>query len=255
MRIPAAAVLVMLAAAPGFAMQKGDAQRDKDRQVALDHYQKGRDAMAGERLEDAVAEFKAATSIDPLFSLAYFREGQAHMALKEYAQAEQAFVACRQSYENLAGLQLTNTEEAERRRDEEIQELENEIQQIASGQAKTSASANLSQQLQQRVSELRRNRRKGGNEAAAIPAELNVSLGSAYFRQGKMDLAEKEWRTAAGTNPKLGEAHNNLAALYLITQKLDEAEKEVDLAEKAGFHVNPRLKDDIKTARKSSSAK
>jgi hypothetical protein len=58
MRIPAAAVLVMLAAAPGFAMQKGDAQRDKDRQVALDHYQKGRDAMAGERLEDAVAEFK-----------------------------------------------------------------------------------------------------------------------------------------------------------------------------------------------------
>jgi tetratricopeptide (TPR) repeat protein len=177
------------------------------------------------------------------------------MALKEYAQAEQAFVACRQSYENLAGLQLTNTEEAERRRDEEIQELENEIQQIASGQAKTSASANLSQQLQQRVSELRRNRRKGGNEAAAIPAELNVSLGSAYFRQGKMDLAEKEWRTAAGTNPKLGEAHNNLAALYLITQKLDEAEKEVDLAEKAGFHVNPRLKDDIKTARKSSSVK
>ena len=170
MRIPAAAVLMMLAAAPGFAMQKSDAQRDKDRQVALDHYQKGRDAMAGERLEDAVAEFKAATSIDPLFSLAYFREGQAHMALKEYAQAEQAFVACRQSYENLAGLQLTNTEEAERRRDEEIQELENEIQQIASGQAKTSASANLSQQLQQRVAELRRNRRKGGNEAAAIPA-------------------------------------------------------------------------------------
>jgi Flp pilus assembly protein TadD len=47
-----------------------------------------------------------------------------------------------------------------------------------------------------------------------------------------MDLAEKEWRTAAVANPKLGEAHNNLAALYLITQKLDDAEKEVDLAEK-----------------------
>ena len=57
------------------------------------------------------------------------------------------------------------------------------------------------------------------------------------------------------TNPKLGEAHNNLAALYLMTQKIEEAEKELDLAEKAGYHVNPRLKDDIKNARKSTSAK
>jgi tetratricopeptide (TPR) repeat protein len=251
MRIPLAVALVLLAAANGLAMQKSDAQRDNDRRLALDHYEKGRDAMASERLEDAVAEFKAATGLDPLFSLAYFREGQAHMALKEYAQAEQAFVACRQSYENLAGLQLTNSEEVERRRADEIEQLQNELSMIQSGQNKN-PNPSRPQQIQARIAELERNRRKGGHEAAAIPAELNVSLGSAYFRQGKMDLAEKEWRTAAGANPKLGEAHNNLAALYLITQKLDEAEKEVQLAEKAGYHVNPRLKDDIKSARKSS---
>jgi tetratricopeptide (TPR) repeat protein len=253
MRIPAAAVLAVLAAASGFAMQKSEAHRDQDLRVAHDHYEKGREAMASERFEDAVAEFKAATGLDPLFSLAYFREGQAHMALKEYAQAERAFVACRQSYENLAGLQLTNNEEAERRREEEIQQLENEIQQLQSGQAKTTAAANLMQQLQQRVSELQRNRRKGGHEAAAVPAELNVSLGSAYFRQGKMDLAEKEWKTATAANPKLGEAHNNLAALYLMTSKLDDAQRELELAEKAGYHVHPRLKEDIKTARKSAN--
>jgi Flp pilus assembly protein TadD len=176
------------------------------------------------------------------------------MALKEYAQAEQSFILCRQAHENLSGLQLSNREEVERRREEEIQELENEIQQLQSGQAKTTAASNLTQQLQQRVSELQRNRRKGNQDVLAVPPELSVSLGSAYFRQGKMDLAEKEWKTATVANPNLGEAHNNLAALYLITQKLDDAERELKLAEKAGYHVHPRLKDDIKNARKSSSA-
>jgi len=255
MRLPLAAVIVLLGAATGFAMQKSEAQRDQDRRVALEHYDKGRDAMASERFEDAVAEFKAATGLDPLFSLAYFREGQAHMALKEYAQAELAFVSCRKSYENLAGLQLSNNEEFERRREDEIQELENEQRLIETGQLSGSRSASKRNvQMAGRISELRHTRRKSGTEAPAVPAELSVSLGSAYFRQGKMDLAEKEWKTAAIANPKLGEAHNNLAVLYLMSAKLDDARRELELAEKAGYAVHPRLKDDIEKARKSRTS-
>lgn len=252
MRFPVAVAFVLLAAASSFATTGTLAEKERRRQ-AVDHYEKGRDLMSGERFEEAVSEFKAAIEFDPLMTLAYFRKGQAHMALKEYAQAEQAFVGCRQAYENLAGLQLSNREEAERRREEQIQQLENEIRLTQTGQLKGPGGsiASRSAQLEQQIAELKRNRRKGGQEAPAIPAELSVSLGSAYFRQGKMDLAEKEWKTAAVANPKLGEAHNNLAALYLITQKFDDAEKELELAEKAGYHVNPRLKDDIKSARKA----
>ena len=253
MRLPLAAVLVLLTAAGSFATQIETQEEKENRRQALEHYDKGRAAMSSERLEEAVAEFKAAIQLDPLFTLAYFRKGQAHMILKEYAQAEQAFIGCRQAHENLAGLQLSNHEAFERRREEEIHQLENEIQQIQSGQAKTPAVSSLTQQLQQRISELQRNRRKGASETPTVPAELSVSLGSAYFRQGKMDLAEQEWKTAAVTNPKLGEAHNNLAALYLMTSKPADAEKELQLAEKAGYHVNPRLKEDIEKAKKSSS--
>ena len=254
MRLPLAAAFILLAAVSSFAEPpKSGVQQEQDRRQAVEHYDRGRDAMSSEHFEEAVTEFQAALKLDPLMTLAYFRLGQAHMALKEYAQAEQAFVACKQAYENLAGLQLSNREEVERRREEEIQELQNEIQQIQSGAAKTSAANNLTQQLEQRVAELQRNRRKSGGDVLAVPAELSVSLGSAYFRQGKMDLAETEWKTAAIANPKLGEAHNNLAALYLITSKLDDAQREVELAEKAGYHVHPRLKEDIKTARKSAN--
>ncbi len=256
MRFPAAAAFVLFAAATSFAQHKGTdgLQQEKDHKLALEHYEKGRDAMTSERFQEAVEEFKAAIQIDPLLTLAHYRKGQAHMALKEYAQAEHAFIACRDAHATLAGMQLSNREEVERRRADEVDQLNNELAMIQQGTNKNT-NPNRPNQIQQRIAELERSRRKGGSEAPAPPAEIAVSLGSAYFRQGKMDLAEKEWRAAAIANPKLGEAHNNLAALYLMSQKLDDAQKELELAEKAGYHVNPRLKDDIKNARNSSSPK
>ena len=252
MHLPLSAAFVLLTAAGPAAPITSEQQRLQ----AVEHYEKGRDLMSSERFEEAVAEFKAAIQLDPLFTLAYYRKGQAHMTLKEYAQAEQAFIGCRQAHENLAGLQLSNSEEAERRREDEIEQLENEQRLMESGQLKGTRSASKrNTEMRGRISELQRNRRKGVQEAPAVPAELFVSLGSAYFRQGKMDLAEREWKTAAIANPKLGEAHNNLAALYLMSAKPVEAEKELRLAEKAGYAVHPRLKDDIEKARKSSSAK
>jgi Flp pilus assembly protein TadD len=107
-------------------------------------------------------------------------------------------------------------------------------------------------QVQQQIDALQHSRRKGGVDASPVPAEVSVSLGSAYFRQGKLAEAEKQWKTAAEVNPKLGEAHNNLAAYYLMANEPAQAEKELKLAEKAGYPVHPRLKDDIKKAMKAA---
>jgi tetratricopeptide (TPR) repeat protein len=250
MRLPVAVAMVALAALPTFA-QKSTPEEEQRQRQALDRYQKGQAAMASERLEEAVQDFKAAIQLDPLLTLAHYRLGQAHMSLREYAQAEKDFLGCREAYEKIAGLQFTNTEELERRRAQEIEQLQNQLSLLSTGQLKSS-NPSLPLQLQQRIDELQRNRRKGGTDTVSVPAELHVSLGSAYFRQGKLPEAEKQWKAAAAANPKLGEAHNNLAALYLMTSQLDEAEKEVKLAEKAGYPVHPRLKDDIKKARKST---
>jgi Flp pilus assembly protein TadD len=73
-----------------------------------------------------------------------------------------------------------------------------------------------------------------------------LSLGSAHFRNGEPDAAEAEWKAAIEVNPKLGEAHNNLAVIYMTTGRLKEAEAEVKAAEKTGFRVNPQFKDDLK---------
>ena len=46
----------------------------------------------------------------------------------------------------------------------------------------------------------------------------------------------------------MGEAHNNLAVVLFVTQRLHEAENEVQLAKKAGFKVNPMFEEDLKNA-------
>jgi Flp pilus assembly protein TadD len=74
-----------------------------------------------------------------------------------------------------------------------------------------------------------------------VPGEVFLALGSSYYRQNKLDDAEREWKTAITASPRLGEAHNNLAVLYMMGGKKAGAETSVKLAEKAGFKVKPQL--------------
>src|SRR5437899_2399570 len=167
MRLYVAVAMLVLAAGPGSA-QKSEREEEQRHRQALDHYRKGQDAMASERLEQAVPEFKAAIQLDPLLTLAHYRLGQAHMALKDYAQAERDFIGCRDAYEKIAGLQFTNREQVERRRDEEIDQLQNYLGLLQSGQIKKS-NPSVPIQVQQHIDELQRNRRKGAADTTSIP--------------------------------------------------------------------------------------
>jgi len=99
-------------------------------------------------------------------------------------------------------------------------------------------------QLELRIADLERTRQRGPS-AVEPPAELSLALGSAYFRSGDLIAAEREWKQALAVNGRLGEAHNNLAALYAMTGRKAEAQQSVKNAERAGFRVNPNLKTDI----------
>ena len=77
-----------------------------------------------------------------------------------------------------------------------------------------------------------------------------MALGSAYFRLNQLADAEREYKAAIDTNPAFGEAHSNLAVVYYVTGRIAEADAALKAAEKAGFRVNPKLKDDIAAANK-----
>ena len=85
------------------------------------------------------------------------------------------------------------------------------------------------------------------------PPWVSLALGSAFFRAEKFGDAEREYKAAIAADSKSGEAYNNLAVVYLQTGRYDEAEKSVKSAEKAGFRVNPMLKEDIAAKKKAGS--
>jgi Flp pilus assembly protein TadD len=72
-----------------------------------------------------------------------------------------------------------------------------------------------------------------------------MSLGAAYFRNNQFADAEREYKIAIEANSESGETHNNLAVLYLLTDRADLAQSEIKLAEQTGYKVNPGLKDDV----------
>jgi tetratricopeptide (TPR) repeat protein len=240
MRIHAVLATFLVAAlawpAHGGAQQIADEQ---SRRQAMDLYRAGQGYMAAERFGAAVESFTAAVSKDPLLAVAHYQLGQAHMALKQYENAIQAYQGSVEALKALHSLEQTNRFEVDKQRQETIRELRTELN--GSGMKIDPLKRTV---LEQRVKELEMERTASG-QPFQVPGFVLLAMGSAHFRNGDRDAAVSEWQSAVAANSKLGEAHNNLAVVYMLTGKKVEAENAVKAAEKAGFRVNPQLKADI----------
>jgi tetratricopeptide (TPR) repeat protein len=201
--------------------------------------------MRAEQFAKAADEFQVAIKFDPLLTIAHYELGQSYMALRQYQDAIRAYLGCRSAFQSIAGLVNHNDVLADGRRDDEIRELKDSIREIQSGQIKIATGRDaMIARLEHRISDLERTKQRG-QSAFETPAEVSLALGSAYFRTGDLVSAEREWKAAIAVNNKLGEAHNNLAALYAMTGRREQAQESVKQAERSGYQVNPRLKSDI----------
>jgi tetratricopeptide (TPR) repeat protein len=246
-----AAVFAFLASPARLAAQQlADAQ---SRREALAHFRAGQEFFTAEKFDRAAEEFMNAVKKDPLFTLAHYQAGQSYMNLKRYASAVQAFQRCIESTRELYALSQTNRFAVERRRDDEIREMR---EAVLAMRAMASRDPRGGYELRAEAAEQHlhdlESRRTSLDGAYRPPAEALLALGSAHFRSGDAEAAEAEWRAAIEVNPRLGEAHNNLAVIYLQTGRYAQADAEIKAAEKAGFRVNPQLKEDLKQARAKS---
>ena len=237
-RVIVAAVLASVVMVPQL-----DAQRLADprsRREALALYRAGQQFFSAEKFERAAEEFTKATVKDPLFALAHYQAGQSYMNLKRYASAIKAFQQTIEATRALYGIAQTDRFAVEKQRDDEIREMRetvNALQQSGHPLLATRAEQHLTDLEKQRTSL---------TSGYRPPAEVLLSLGSAHFRNGDRDAATTHWKAAVEVNPRLGEAHNNLAVVYMQTGRFADAQAELKAAEKAGFRVNPQLKEDVK---------
>ena len=219
---------------------------------ANQHYKSGWDAMRKEAWDDAAREFQAAIDSDDKFALAFYALGRAEMGRRNFSKAITAYVACKDLYVRVGGERFSNQMDYKRRLEDRILEYQTALQQAqgaslgkGSSQSQQLYVTELRTQLQQL--QLAKDRTDSNVTIdATVPYFVPMALGAAYFRAGQFTDAEREYNAAIQANPASGETHNNLAVLYLMTGRIDLAEKAVARAEDTGFKVNPGLKDDIR---------
>jgi tetratricopeptide (TPR) repeat protein len=226
---------------------------ERDQHAASQHFKRGMESLLGEKYDVAETEFKAAVAIDPLYDAAFYGLGQVYMATKRYPDALKAYLASREAFKSATAGETLASAASDRRLRDQIDALKdnerNMTRLMAGGQSPNAQQAidQVRDQIQQLES---RKSRRAGATPPPVPAGLSMAIGSAYFRLNDLPNAEKEYKAALEVNPSFGEAHSNLAVVYLVTGRATEAEAEVKAAEKAGFRVNPKLKEDIAARKK-----
>jgi tetratricopeptide (TPR) repeat protein len=210
--------------------------------------------LADEQWAEAARRFEEAIDLDEQYALAFYGLGRARMGQKQYAAAVGALNQCAALYQQQAasttGLRMT----AAQAKREQILELREAQRSLSSGPQSTARQAEV-----ERIAHMIQDIEASLNEDMSgmivrVPAFVSLSLGSAHFRRGAMSDAEREYRNAIKANPRMGEAHNNLAVVLLLTGRPLEAEKSVKDAEKHGFRVPSAVKDDIKRAKASAQS-
>ena len=235
----------LMAAAFGLPPAAAGAQSlasDAKRRDAFVNYRAGQELLSSERWDQAAEAFRAAVTLDPLFVDAHYGLGRAYMGATRFASAAQAYTACLAAARAVHGLRDRDRVAVDRRIDEEIRELKDAGRRIQSQPGQ--ASALKAVQVDLRIQDLERSR-SSNTGAFAPPAGVLLALGSAHFRNGARADAEAQWAEAVRVNPTLGEAWNNLAVVRMQAGRKAEALEAVTRAERAGFRVHPRLKDDI----------
>jgi tetratricopeptide (TPR) repeat protein len=223
------------------------AQTQADRQRARIQNNLGWEDMRSEAWEKAVKSFQNAIAIDPTFETPYYGLGRAYMALKKFDFAIISYEKCRDIYRAQAGRQFTNAQEAQRFRQDRITEIDDQIRLTQSGPLTPSRAEQL-RQLQNVRRDIQENIQRGNNMTieSGVPAWVSLALGSAYFRATRLSDAEREYKATLAADSKSGEAHSNLAVVYLETQRFNEALTEINAAKKTGFRVNPELEKAIR---------
>jgi tetratricopeptide (TPR) repeat protein len=176
------------------------------------------------------------------------------MALKQYPQAVEAYLGCRESFERIATLSTEDQNAREKARDDEIRDLKDSLQRVQAGKIKGNTMA-LEVGIQERLRVLEGARMKGHERRVGVPAEVMLALGSAYFRNGQLAEAEPAYKDAVQTDPRLGAAHNNLAVIYMMSGRFPEASDALKRAEKSGFKVSAALKSDLEQRTKAAGLK
>jgi tetratricopeptide (TPR) repeat protein len=252
--VAALMVFTVLASAPvAFDSQPGVGARDSDpvRERARIQNQLGWEYLRSEDWTAAAEAFQRAIDIDGEYEYAYYGLGRAELGRRRYPAAIAALEKCGAIYRADAGRQFANAQDAQQYRRDRMLEIDEQLRQLR-GAPPNFRTADLIRQLENLKRDLEERLERGNNLNIErhVPAFVTLSLGSAYFRAGRLADAERAYQATVKADPKSGEAYSNLAALYLELERYSDASNALQAARRVGFRVNPQLERAIRDRKK-----
>lgn len=253
--------LVIALAIPSWLLASGQSlMENAARERAKAPYDAGLAHLRNEAFDAAQKSFQQAVELDPSFDMAHYMLGRTHMLLRNYVAASIALSRARELFQADSTRQFTDKQHRQqvvRDRIRDLDQLIEDTRRAADLPANVTRRFSMLQDVrlyEERKRQLQdADRNESLQSTTAVPAFVSLALGSAYFRTGKLQEAEQAYLAAVAADPKIGEAHNNLAVVYLETGRYAQAEQAVRAAEKAGVRVNPELKAEIAKRKEKKS--
>lgn len=232
---------------------------DETRDLASKRYKAGAAAIDKARWPEAETALAEAARLDPLLAIARYGLGQAYMEQRRFSAAAREFAAARQAFRCTRALsdderktleaQIIEVRDVLRSEDQRrLAELSVRWKEM-NGDSRTAADrARTVRFIEQKLHAMERALRSGDPS----PIGVTLALGTALFQTNDLPAAEREFRAVLARDPKSGDAHHNLALVCVLTGRVDEAEREMQAAIKAGVPAHPRLKEEIERRRKDA---
>jgi len=223
----------------------------ENRESALTRFKAGEKAIESSKWPEAEAALVKAVAFDPTLAIAHYGLGQTYMSMQRFPDAVRSFTLARDAFRC-----FPMSAEDRKSRTDEILELREAVRALdqrrvkdiavkwkeANGDVATPGSKMRTiRDAEQRLAELERSLK----DTDPSPPGVTLALGTAFFQTNAIAEAEAAFREVLARDPSSGDAHHNLALVLTITDRLEEAEREITATEKAGVPVHPRLKQEF----------
>jgi tetratricopeptide (TPR) repeat protein len=205
-------------------------------------------------ISKASEQFEEALKLVPDMPDAHVGLGNIAMKQKDYEGALRRYNAAKESIGRFTELLKSKEFEAMRDGQHESDVLNDMIQ-----QSKTPSVAGKMSEAQARNLEVTLPNAKADADRVAtkrpaispdqkVPAQLYFLAGNAAFRLNRRDEALQNWENCIRVDPDFAPVYNNLAVLYFLMSRLDDAAASVATAERLGVTVSPQFKQDLAKA-------
>jgi hydroxyacylglutathione hydrolase len=233
---------------PYLPLSGDDSDFIKEYKSAEIYFQKGFKSFHKGNLNDAEKQFLKCLDKFPQYAEAHFFLSQIFYQKGELANALIRIEEAKNDSEIMAKI-LTNAEmEAESQKKAKRMELERQMGSLRTEWELQDSTCVLTAAINATRSEI--NALEGQAvisvaTSSAIPANYYYLHGNILFRMKDYDSARKQYLAAIQTNPKHGEAYNNLANLYYMSRRYDEALDCLGQSVSFGVNINENLKEAI----------